>query len=334
MQRNWKWVIGLFFFVVLLGLEPGLRASVCDEDPESQYPLKFKPVLKVADLVDLVMDWYLSEVGGALPTEMDPQYYLDPEDPDNFNFYGHTLMLHLSDVQGELDQSTLEISSEVGLVGVRINIPALSSHVDIVDVVNEESCDALDVFCWVENGIFDLLPGMDFDMTIDEGASYIEQRAEVCVLPSCQVAHPLLDTTVSLDGISTELIQESEVPGWLWDLDIFGIIRGIVHGINDLVDDLMQSMLLDNTADDIYELLVDAETGKGEIIDLISYDIEYDGVRPPEEAMNCMGAACSTVPHGGDMQGRPGRLVLFGLPAAILIGAVLWRRRREGIRVR
>lgn len=82
----------------------------------------------------------LSECGGALPEEMDVEYYLDPEDPDNFNLYGHTLFLHMSDVEGELDENSMLITSAVGLVTVRINLPGLSPHVDIVDVENEESC--------------------------------------------------------------------------------------------------------------------------------------------------------------------------------------------------
>jgi len=220
-------MVGVLFLVFVMGLTPGLQASVCDEDPPNPYPMKFRPVLIVGSLVDYIMDWYLSEVGGALPEEMDIEYFLDPEDPDNFNVYGHTLFLHMSDVEGELTESTVLITSEVGLVTVRINVPGLSSHVDIIDVVNEESCGPWDVICQIENGIFDLLPGLDFGLTIDESSSYIEQTAEVCVLPNCTVAHPLLDTTVNLEGVSTQIIEESDVPQWIWDLDTFDIIRGI-----------------------------------------------------------------------------------------------------------
>gem|GEM_PF-470826 len=320
MQRNLKWMAGVF--VLVLGLAPGLQASVCDEDPPYPYPMKFRPVLIVGPLVDLLMDWYLSEVGGAFPEEMDVEYYLDPEDPDNFNFYGHTLILHMSEVEGELTESTLQITPEVGLVTVRINIPALSSHVDIIDVVNEESC-GLDVFCQIENGIFDLLPGMDLGMTIDESSSYIAQTAEVCVLPGCAVAYPLLDTTVNLDGVSTQIIEESDVPQWIWDLDIFNIIRGIVNGINTLVDNMMYPMMIGNMTEDIYELLVDEDTGKGTLIELISFDIQYDGIRPPHEVMNCTGAACSSLPHSSDPKGRPLSLILYALPAVILAGVIL-----------
>lgn len=333
MQRHRTWMIRVFVLVLVLGLAPGIQASVCDEDPPYLYPMKFRPVLIVGPLVDLLMDWYLSEVGGALPEEMDVEYYLDPEDPDNFNLYGHTLILHLSDVEGELTDSTLQITSGVGLVTVRIDVPGFSSHVDIVDVVNEESCGP-DVICQIENGIFDLLPGMDLGMTIDESSSYIAQTAEVCVLPGCTVAYPLLDTTVNLDGVSTQLIEESDVPQWIWDLDTFNIIRGIVNGINALVDNMMYPMMIGNMVEDIYELLVDEETGKGVMIELISFDIRYDGVRPPHEVMNCTGAACSSLPHSSDPQGRAGSLVFYTLPTAILVGVILWRRRQERIRVR
>ena len=333
MQRNRIWGIGVFALVLVLGFGGRLHASVCDEDPPNLYPLKFKPLLIVPELVDLVMDWYLSEVGGALPGNMDVQYYVDPDDPDNVNMYGHTLVMHMSHVEGEISESTLLITSDVGLVTVRVNIPALTSHVEIVDVINEESC-GLDVFCQIENGIFNLLPGTDFDMSIDENASYIEQRAEVCVVPGCRVAHPLLDTTVNLEGISTELIQESEVPQWIWDLDVFHIIGNIVSGINALVDRLIQSLMLDNMEEDIYELLVDEETGKGMFIEKIRGDIEYDGLLPPPEVLNCAGAACSSVSPAPNVEGRPGRLALYCLPAAILIGVILWRRRKEGIRFR
>ena len=214
MQRNRTWMAeGVFVLVFVLGLASGLQASVCDEDPPYLYPMKFRPVLIVGPLVDLLMDWYLSEVGGALPEEMDVEYYLDPEDPDNFNLYGHTLILHLSDVEGELTDSTLQITSEVGLVTVRIDLPGFSSHVDIIDVVNEESCGP-DVICQIENGIFDLLPGMDLGMTIDENSSYIAQTAEVCVLPGCTVAYPL-------SGYHGE-------PGWRFNTAHRGIRRAPV----------------------------------------------------------------------------------------------------------
>jgi hypothetical protein len=85
--------------------------------------------------------------------------------------------------------------------------------------------------------------------------------------------------------------------------------------------------MLDNTADDIYELLVDEETGNGQLIELISFDIKYDGVRPPHEVMTCTGAACSSVPPTAETQGRVGSLVFLALPATILVGVVLWRRR-------
>jgi hypothetical protein len=324
-------VFALFF---VLGLVPGLQASVCDEDPPYPYPMKFRPVLIVGPLVDFVMDWFLSEVGGALPEEMDIEYYLDPEDPDNFNAFGHTLSLHMSDVEGELTDSTLQITSAVGLVTVRINLPGLSSHVDIVDVVNEETCGPLQVICQIENGIFNLLPGMDLGMTIDENSSYIEQTAEVCVLPGCTVAHPLLDTTVNLEGVSTQIIEESDVPQWIWDLDTFNIIGSIVNGINALINALMYPMMIGNMSEDIYELLVDEETGKGALIELISFDIVYDGVRPPHEVMDCTGAVCSSVPHAPDTQGRSGSLAFLMLPATIMIGLLVWLHRHKRLRVR
>lgn len=332
MQKKRTWMVGAFALTFVLGLAPGLRASVCDENPPYPYPMKFRPVLIVAPLVDYLMEYYLTEVGGVLPEEMDVEYYLDPEDPDNFNLYGHTLFLHLSDVEGELSEGTIQITSAVGLVTVRINLPTMTSHVDIVDVTNEESCGP-DLICQIENGIFDLLPGMDFGMTIDESSSYIEQNAEVCVLPGCTVAHPHLDTTVSIEGLATQIIEESDVPQWIWDLDVFGIIRGIVNGINDLVHNLMRLLMLDNIADDIYELVVDEDTGDGMLIELISFDIVYDGVRPPHEVMTCTGAVCSSLPHSPEPQGRAGSLVFFVLPAAVLVGVILWYRRRERIRV-
>jgi hypothetical protein len=63
------------------------------------------------------------------------------------------------------------------------------------------------------------------------------------------------------------------------------------------------------------------------LIELISFDIQYDGIRPPHEVMNCTGAVCASVPHSPDTQGRAGSLVFFVLPAAILVGLILWCRR-------
>ena len=42
---------------------------------------------------------------------------------------------------------------------------------------------------------------------------------------------------------------------------------------------MMYPMMIGNMVEDIYELLVDEETGKGMMIELISFDIRYDGVR-------------------------------------------------------
>jgi hypothetical protein len=188
------------------------------------------------------------------------------------------------------------------------------------------------VICRIENGIFDLLPGMDFGMEIDENTSYIEQKAEVCVLPGCTVAHPHLDTTVSLEGLATQIIEESDVPQWIWDLDIFNIIGGVVDGINALVHNLMRLLMLDNMAGDIHEVVFDEEAGKGMLIELISFDIKYDGVRPPHEVMNCTGASCSSASPAPEIRGGLGSLALYALPAATLVGALLWRRRNVRIR--
>ncbi len=336
MKNNWKWILGIFGLVFVLGLAPSLKASVCDEDPPNLYPRKIQPVLIVGPLLDIMLNWFTTTVGLIFPEEMDMEVPLAPWDEDHtyrFNKFGHTMFMHLSDVEGELNKDIMRITSEMGKVTVRINFPALTSHVDITNVTHDTEDCGTNMACLIENGILGIANGMDFGMTIDESSSYIEQAAEVCVtqVPACAVQHPLDYTLAELEGITIILIEESDVPAWMWSEDA-ALVGHILNGINAWVNSLMHALVMDMVKSEIYSILEDPDNiERGLLIDMISFDIQRDGCTPPHEMMEC-GTACGNVPQSGTTRGRTTGLALYGLPAVVMAGLILWRRRKRGER--
>ena len=169
MKRNRIWILVTCGLVLTLGLVPSLEASVCDEDPPNIYPRKIQPVLTVGPLLDIMLTWFTSAVDVAFPEEMDVNLEMPPWDEDHpwrFNEYGHTMSMHLSEVEGVLTKDIMSITSELGKVKVRINFPAMTSHVDITGVSHDQPDCGGNLRCEIENGILDLADGMDMGMAI------------------------------------------------------------------------------------------------------------------------------------------------------------------------
>ena len=245
------------------------------------------------------------------------------------------MSMHLSEMEGVLNSDIMVITSELGQVTVRINLPALISHVDITGVTHDQPDCGSDIVCFIENAILDIASGMNFGMTIDESSSYIEQAAEVCVIqvPACAVKYPLLYTEADLKGVTITLIEESDVPPEIWELDTppYPLIRGIIAGLNDLINNLMHALVMNTAKNEISAALEDEEGEKGMLIELISFDIVRDGCMPPHEMREC-GTPCGIVPQSTETKWRAASLALYGLPAVIIAGLLFRHRKRQRIR--
>ena len=94
----------------------------------------------------------------------------------------------------------------------------------------------------------------------------------------------------------------------------FGIISGLINWAVDIRSTIASFFVTDS--------------GEGVLINIFAFDIQTDGCLPVREVIDCAGGGCSTVDRAEDTAGRYANVLFYVLPAAFLLGLVLWRRRR------
>ncbi len=79
--------------------------------------------------------------------------------------------------------------------------------------------------------------------------------------------------------------------------------------------------------DEMEEMLVDPDTGKGMLVSMIASDVAQDGCYPPPAVQECQGSGCSTASQGSI--DHTASLALYALPVAVMFGLLFWRRCRK-----
>jgi hypothetical protein len=155
-----------------------------------------------------------------------------------------------------------------------------------------------------------LLSGHRFGMSF--ASASVTQTADICVTGECGVPNPLESTVADLNGFLFHLFPTGDplgVGAWL-----NGLVTGLINWALDI-----------ETA--IASFFVTQE-GEGVLILPFTLDIATDGCQPVREVIDCAGGGCSTVDRPLAAIGRSANLVFYGLPVALLLGILLWRRRR------
>lgn len=141
----------------------------------------------------------------------------------------------------------------------------------------------------------------------------VTQIADVCVTGGCDAVHPLESTTAVLNGFRLILFPETDPLGvgrWL-----NGVITGLVNWAVDLSAKI-RSFFVETT-------------GQGILINALGFDIENDGRMPVQPVLDCLNTGCSTAGKTRHSDIRSFNLVFCALPVGILLGLILWSKRRE-----
>ncbi|MEW6442301.1 MAG: hypothetical protein AB1640_15290 [bacterium] len=175
-------------------------------------------------------------------------------------------------------------------------------------------CTPVRLACEAENAALQVLldgytAGLGFT------SATVTQTADVCMTDTCmQVMSPLESTDAILSGFSLRLFPEGDPLGigaWLND-----IISGLVNWLADL-SSLIEGFFVNNE-------------GEGLLINVFHRDIGYDGCMPAQPVLDCLQAGCSTVDQPRHTLGRSANVVFYAIPAVLLVGLILWRRRSAG----
>jgi len=349
MKKKGIWITVLICCLVAFGSTPYLSASVCTkENPEDPYPKMFYPSLEMsAPIISLANQLGPLFLEGAMdigPMDLEELISeLGDDDPDLNSilmdilafgmFHPHDITVHMHDVDLDLTDY-ISITPGLGSVEVGFNLPAFNEHMDIT-LENGHSCGILQLWCRLENGMFALLDGMNFTIQMEEGAITMAQTAEVCVGAACNVLQPLASTVADLDKSKMNIIfVEPDDFAWLDDLDgiIGGFIAFIAQRILDFIDGFINALavnMMEGTMEEeMMEMLVDPDTGKGLLVSMLAADVAQDGCYPPAAVQECQGAGCSTASQSAI--DRSTSLVFYALPVAVMFGLLLWRRNRKG----
>lgn len=172
-------------------------------------------------------------------------------------------------------------------------------------------CETSALACAAERAAIDLLlSGYNFGLSFSSAS--VTQTADICVSADCNVPNPLESTIADLNGFTLHLFPTGDplgVGSWL-----NGIISGLVNWALDI----------ENTIAGFFV----TPQGDGVLILPFAADIATDGCQPVQEVIDCAGGGCSTVDRPPAAIGRRANLLFYGLPAAFLLGLLLWRRKR------
>ncbi len=339
--------------LVAFGSTPYLSASVCEkENPEDPYPKLFRPSLEMATpLISLANQLGPLFFEGAMdigPTDLEELIAgLDGDgEPDMTSrlmdileygmVYQHDITIHMQDVDIDLTDY-ISITPGLGTVEIGFNLPAFDEHMDIT-LENKDNCGTLllwlQPWCMIENGMFALMDGLNFTIKMQEGAITIEQTAEVCVGSSCNILQPLAFTVADLDK-NKMIVDFIEPDDFAWLNNYTGIITGTIayfiqlmlDFIDAFINNLAVSMMENTMEEEMMEMLIDPDTGRGLLVTLISPDVAQDGCYPPPAIQECQGSGCSTASQGSI--DHTSSLAFYALPVAVMFGLLFWRRRRK-----
>jgi hypothetical protein len=172
-------------------------------------------------------------------------------------------------------------------------------------------CEADVLLCIGEREAIDfLLSGHSFGMSFSSAS--VTQTADVCVTADCGVANPLESNVADLSGFSLDLFPTGDP-------------LGIGSWLNGIISSLVNWVL--NIESIIAGFFVTPQ-GDGVLILPFSADIASDGCLPVQEVVDCAGGGCSTVDAQAGALGRSANLLFYGLPVVLLLGLLLWRKRR------
>ncbi len=165
--------------------------------------------------------------------------------------------------------------------------------------------------CIAEREAIDfLLGGHSFGMSFSSAS--VTQTADVCVTGDCDVANPLETNVADLSGFLLHLFPTGDP-------------LGIGAWLNGIISSLVNWVL--NIESIIAGFFVTTQ-GEGVLILPFVADIASDGCLPVQEVIDCAGGGCSTVEEQAGSIGRGANLLFYGLPVLLLLGLLIWRKRR------
>ena len=140
----------------------------------------------------------------------------------------------------------------------------------------------------------------------------VTQNADICVSGECQPNFPVETTVANLNGFTLLFFPTGD------PLGVGSWLNGIITSLVDW------ALNIENTIAGFFE----TPDGQGVLILPFALDIATDGCLPAQPVLDCIAGGCSTVERPESRIHRSANMLFYGLPAALLLGLVLRRRRR------
>ncbi len=171
-------------------------------------------------------------------------------------------------------------------------------------------CDLVFADCTNEGNLLDAFIN-NHVIGISYDDSTVTQVADVCVTGACRAVAPHDSTTADLVNFRIRYFPDVG----------FGVL------LNNLITGFVINQMVD-PADIIEDAVVDEDRGTGLLVSAFGIDIMNDGCAPAPEVQACRGGGCSTTTSANISTRRNASILLYSLPLVVMIGLILWKRRR------
>jgi hypothetical protein len=169
------------------------------------------------------------------------------------------------------------------------------------------------ILCAIENGILDaMLDDQTFGIRMAGGE--LIQEVDVCITgaPECMAIHPMEEHSITVQGLELDILGD----GW------GDLIDNIVSWLANIFMPAFSGLILDDLED---------KNGMGLLIKVFHFDIVRDGggCTPIPEVTACKGGVgCATIAQPGRTVSRRANFLWYGLPIALMVGLIVWRRKK------